>query len=175
MKDEVERRFFTTSTAWQDLIDPQLDRFIVQAYPDELQAEGEFGRIRDTLLPDGTHVFEIGRKLEAQGFNTPEDEQETLQAEAERLFRAAGLNTLRKWRSFLPLGPGVTVMIDRFTHIRGDRVDDLVISEIEFSGAAVATAADFEPPVWIGVEITGRHEWSNVNLCRRGIPLRPAA
>jgi len=133
------------------------------------------GRIRDTLLPDGTHVFEIGRKLEAQGFNTPENEQETLQATAERLFRAAGLNTLRKWRSFLSLQDGITVMIDRFTHIRGDRVEDLVISEIEFEERVAALAADFEPPLWIGREITGDHRWSNFALCREGIPLRAEA
>lgn len=175
---ETERRFLTVNPIWRGMIDPSLNQMIRQAYPDSLQAPGEFNRIRETLMPDGKMVYEFGKKLEACGISTPEAERKAAEAEAERHFAEADKNWLYKGRGFYKPLPGVTFMCDEFKTIRGKRAVRqpggtlLTITEIEFTGDAAATAADYTPPSWVGREITGQHQWSNYSLCREGIPTR---
>jgi CYTH domain-containing protein len=44
----------------------------------------------------------------------------------------------------------------------------LVIAEVEFASAP--SSASFEPPSWIGIELTGDPGYANKNLATRGIP-----
>jgi len=166
--DEVERRFLTRSDHWKTLTNERRKRFIRQAYPDSLQQDGVFARVRSSLFPSGEIKYERGDKGVMTGLKTPEDEWGVDKEAFERLMSEAGIQNLRKWRWEISQD-GITFEVDQFTHIRNQR-SDLVITEIEFTGDdAVDKARAFSPPEWVGEEITGLHQWSNFGLCMNAV------
>lgn len=50
-------------------------------------------------------------------------------------------------------------------------LDGLVVAEVEFASLAEADA--FEPPAWLGRDVTGERGWSNAALAADGRPDRP--
>ena len=48
------------------------------------------------------------------------------------------------------------------------RLEGLTTAEIEFGSEA--DADEFEPPAWLGEEVTGDKRFANQNLVRAGIP-----
>ena len=52
--------------------------------------------------------------------------------------------------------------------VYGGQLDGLCTAEAEF--ATEDDAAAFEPPPWLGEELTGRVEWTNAALARAGRP-----
>jgi len=163
---EIERRFLSPAEIWQGSADKANKLFICQGYPDSLQKDDGTGRVRSTLQPDGSILFEQTVKGVMIGLSTPEDEYEVQKSTFTQLMQEAGIQNLKKWRWPI-LWEGVEFVVDQFTHIRNDR-SDLVIAEIEFLSEAGARA--FTPPTWIGREITGEHQWSNYSLCTAGEP-----
>jgi adenylate cyclase len=73
---------------------------------------------------------------------------------------------LRKRRHLVPLQGGLEAEVDVFE----GALAGLVTAEVEFEAAA--TSRDFEPPSWLGEEITGDSRYANQTLARDG---RPAA
>jgi CYTH domain-containing protein len=168
---EIERRFLTVADDWRTVADRKPKLFIEQCYPDSLQKDGVFGRVRSTLHPDGRLEYKRGDKESADGLKTPEDEWSVTELAFSQMKLAAGEKHLRKWRWMIDEGEP-KIMVDQFTHIRNDRCD-FVITEIEFSGDdAEARALAYTPPSWVGREISGNHHWSNYAMCTRGIHAR---
>jgi CYTH domain-containing protein len=165
---EIERRFLTPSNAWPSYVDPDLKIFIKQAYPNSLQKDGEFGRVRSSWNPASEiTVYEECFKGISIDLKTPETEWVIDQVRFDAQLLEAGSQSLDKWRWLIEF-EGSEFAVDQFTHIRHDRTD-LVITEIEFANTQDAIA--FQPPSWLGREITGNHKWSNFGLCMQGEPL----
>lgn len=62
---------------------------------------------------------------------------------------------------------GRTVEVDVY---RGAHAG-LIVAEVEF--ATVAASEGFEPPAWLGTEVTGDERWSNAALAAHGRPADP--
>jgi CYTH domain-containing protein len=71
---------------------------------------------------------------------------------------------LTKRRLVIPLERGLEVEIDVF---KGD-LKGLLIAEVEFESEA--ESEEFEPPDWLGDEITGDKRYSGQSLARDGAP-----
>jgi adenylate cyclase len=70
---------------------------------------------------------------------------------------------VEKTRSLVPVGDHVAE-VDVFA----GRLAGLVIAEVEF--ASLAASAAFEPPDWMGEEITEDRRYLNSELARHGLP-----
>ena len=84
--------------------------------------------------------------------------------EAEQLWSHTAGRSLSKTRHHVALADGTGVDLDRYH----GTLEGLVTVEVEFPD--VASAECFAPPAWFGTEVTGRTEWSNATLARRGRP-----
>lgn len=63
---------------------------------------------------------------------------------------------------------GSTVEVDVYR----DAHTGLIVAEVEF--ATVAASERFEPPAWLGTEVTGDERWANRSLALSGsVPERP--
>jgi adenylate cyclase len=69
-----------------------------------------------------------------------------------------------KTRHLVPLAGGLTAEVDEFH----EGLDGLWTAEVEFSSEAAA--ARFDPPAWLGREITGDRRYANRELATRGRP-----
>ena len=69
-----------------------------------------------------------------------------------------------KTRYLVPLGSDLVVELDVYA---GD-LDGLLTAEIEFPSEQASAA--FEPPGWLGPEITGDERYANQSLALRGPP-----
>jgi len=52
--------------------------------------------------------------------------------------------------------------------VYGGSLEGLITAEIEFDSEQISES--FEPPGWIGAEVTGETGYTNKNLATRGIP-----
>jgi len=75
---------------------------------------------------------------------------------------------LRKTRYLVPLGEGLEAEVDVYA---GDLVG-LVTAEVEFGFER--QSRDFQPPSWLGEEVTGDRRYSNRSLALAGAPPKPA-
>jgi adenylate cyclase len=62
---------------------------------------------------------------------------------------------------------GTTIEVDVFA----DELDGLALAEIEFPSEEASDA--FEPPGWLGRELTGERDYSNEHLAEYGMPEEP--
>jgi len=166
MTVEIERRFLTTTQDWREKVIYMSEALITQCYPPELQAEGTFVRIRQTK-GDKFTLYEKGVKGISDGLSCSEEEVRISKGDADHFFSNCYNRVLSKLRqnSFYQ---GFILHIDQFLEIRGEEAS-LVVIEIEFS--TLDEARNYVPPKWLGHEITGKHKWSNFELCVNGIPL----
>ena len=72
---------------------------------------------------------------------------------------------LRKTRRRVPLGDGLVAEIDRYD----DELAGLVVAEVEFP--SLEASRGFEPPSWLGSEVTGDPAYANQALAREGLRL----
>jgi CYTH domain-containing protein/CHAD domain-containing protein len=72
---------------------------------------------------------------------------------------------LRKTRYLVPLGHGLEAEVDVY---EGD-LAGLVTAEVEFGFER--QSRDFQPPAWLGREVTGDRRYANQSLAREGVPL----
>ncbi len=70
---------------------------------------------------------------------------------------------IAKVRYCVPTEPG-EIEVD----VYGGVLQGLITAEIEFGSEA--GAASFEPPDWIGEEVTGHPDYANSSLATRGLP-----
>ena len=71
---------------------------------------------------------------------------------------------LIKTRTLVPLEQGLVAEVDVFE----DELQGLLLGEVEFASAA--QAGGFEPPGWLGSEITGQGPYAGQSLALHGLP-----
>jgi len=162
---EIERRFLPTTLDWKKEAEWVKSKLIFQCYPTALQEKDKFVRIRETVDENRTS-YELCIKGPSDGLSCSEDEIAISESEAREYFLNCDKRMLTKLRHVL-CWKGVFIEVDQFQKIRCEDTK-LVICEIEFE--TVNEAKAFEPPAWLGKEITGLHHWSNFDLCLNGIP-----
>jgi CYTH domain-containing protein len=149
---EVERKFLVPDTP--DLDDTESDE-IEQGY----LAIGADGEVR--LRRKGEKLVLTAKR--GAGISRDEAEVELDPEVFERLWALTEGRRLHKRRHVIPQGD-LTVELDVY---EGD-LEGLVVAEIEFDSED--DAGRFEPPDWIGEEVTGDERYLNETLATRGAP-----
>jgi CYTH domain-containing protein len=96
-----------------------------------------------------------------------EEEIEIEPERFERLWTLTEGRRIEKTRYEVPAGDGLTIELDVYA---GD-LDGLLTAEIEFPSEQASAA--FEPPGWLGAEVTGDERYANQSLALRGPPPPP--
>jgi adenylate cyclase len=153
---EIERKFLLTGELPDDL-----DR-----YPSEEISQGYVA-----VADDGTEV-----RVRARGGDYTltvksgpsrarvEEEIEIDERRFESLWELTADRRIEKRRYLIPAGDQLWIELDIYT----GELDGLVTAEIEFDSEGQAEA--FDPPPWIGREVTGDAGYSNQSLAAHGRP-----
>jgi CYTH domain-containing protein len=149
---EVERKFLVPDTP--DLYETESDE-IEQGY----LAIGADGEVR--LRRKGEKLVLTAKR--GAGISRDEAEVELDPEVFERLWPLTEGRRLHKRRHVIPHGDRI-VELDVY---EGD-LEGLVVAEIEFDSED--DAGRFEPPDWIGEEVTGDERYLNETLATRGAP-----
>jgi adenylate cyclase len=149
---EVERKFLVTDLP---AIDAAAGDEIDQGY----LATGTDGEVR-LRRKAGRHLLTAKR---GSGLAREEAEIEIDEQRFEELWPLTAGRRLRKRRHALP-NDDLTIEIDVYA---GD-LDGLVVAEIEFSSEEDARA--FDPPDWLGEEVTWDRRYLNETLATEGRP-----
>jgi adenylate cyclase len=149
---EVERKFLVSEPP--DLGGAESDE-IEQGY----LAVGSDGEVR--LRRKGEKLLLTAKR--GAGISRDEAEVELEVDAFERLWPLTEGRRLHKRRYVIPHGD-LEFEVDVY---EGD-LEGLVVAEVEFASEAQARA--FEPPDWIGAEVTGDERYLNETLATRGRP-----
>jgi adenylate cyclase len=149
---EVERKFLVSDP-------PELDATESDEIEQGYLAIGADGEVR--LRRKGErHVLTAKR---GSGLSRDEGEVELDREAFERLWPLTEGRRLHKRRHVVPLGD-LKIELDVY---EGD-LEGLVVAEIEFGSEDEARR--FEPPEWIGEEVTGDERYLNETLAAEGPP-----
>lgn len=149
---EVERKFLVSEPP--DLGEADSDE-IEQGY----LAIGSDGEVR--LRRKGQKLVLTAKR--GSGLSREEAEIDLDRTAFERLWPLTEGRRLHKRRHLIPQGE-LTIELDVY---EGD-LEGLIVGEIEFDSEEQARA--FEPPGWIGEEVTGDERYLNETLATRGPP-----
>jgi adenylate cyclase len=149
---EVERKFLVTDPP---AIDAAAGDEIDQGY----LATGSDGEVR-LRRKGGRHLLTAKR---GSGLAREEGEIEIERERFDELWPLTAGRRLHKRRHALPHDE-LTIEIDVYT----GELDGLVVAEIEFSSEEDARA--FDPPDWLGEEVTGDRRYLNETLATEGRP-----
>jgi adenylate cyclase len=149
---EVERKFLVPDPP--DLDGTEWDE-IEQGY----LAIGAEGEVR--LRRKGERLLLTAKR--GSGISRDEAEVELDRNAFERLWPLTEGRRLHKRRHLIPHG-GLEIEVDVYE----GELEGLVVAEIEF--ASEDEARRFEPPEWIGEEVTGDERYLNETLATRGAP-----
>lgn len=149
---EVERKFLITDPP---PLEDSESRPIEQGY----LASGESGEVR--LRRDGER--QLLTVKQGAGLSREEAEVGVSPEQFDALWPLTEGRRLTKRRHVLPHG-GLRIEID----VYGGGLSGLVVAEVEFADEAEARA--FDPPAWLGEEVTGDAGYANESLAERGIP-----
>lgn len=147
-------------------------KFVLDTPPDGLAAH-ESQRFEQGYLaidPAGAEVRvrrKDGKKsvmTVKTGIGLVRGEEEWEIANFDALWPLTGGRVVLKTRYFVPLDGGLTAEVDVYD---GD-LDGLVTAEVEFASEEAALA--FEPPAWIGRDVTEDKRYGNRVLAVEGIP-----
>jgi adenylate cyclase len=153
---EIERKFLVTGELPDDL----------DQHPSEEISQGYLA-----VADDGTEV-----RVRARGddymltvksgpaHTRVEEEIEIDERRFESLWPLTAGRRIEKRRYLIPACDQLSVELD----VYAGELDGLVTAEIEFDSAAQAEA--FEPPPWIGSDVTGDGGYSNQSLAAHGRP-----
>jgi adenylate cyclase len=153
---EIERKFLVDGEVPLDLDD----------HPSESIRQGYI-----SIDPDGTEV-----RLRAKGGKHTlgvksgpsrtrvEEEIEVDQRCFEALWPLTESRRIEKRRYVTPAGDDLEIELD----IYGGELSGLMTAEVEFQSDAEAD--EFQPPAWLGTDVTGDARYSNQSLARRGRP-----
>jgi adenylate cyclase len=154
--EEIERKFLVTGELPDDL----------DQYPSEEISQGYLA-----VADDGTEV-----RLRARGGDYTltvksgpartrvEEEIEIDERRFESLWALTAGRRIAKRRYLIPAGEQLSIELD----VYAGELDGLVTAEIEFDSEDQAEA--FEPPPWIGRDVTGHGAYSNQSLAAHGQP-----
>jgi adenylate cyclase len=152
---EVERKFLVPDPP--DLADTQADE-IEQGYL-SIGAEGEV-RVRRK----GEQLVLTAKR--GEGLSRQEAEIELDRERLDELWPLTEGRRLHKRRHVVPHGD-LKIEVDVYE----GELEGLVVAEIEFSSEDEARG--FEPPGWLGDEVTGDHRYLNETLAAEGPPAGP--
>ena len=123
------------------------------------------------IADDGTEVRvrrRAGRAVltvKSGGGRTRVEEELEIEPERfERLWPLTEGRRIEKTRYEIDGGAGVTIELD----VYAGALDGLVVAEVEFESEGAADA--FEPPAWLGREVTDDPRYKNQRLALDGVP-----
>jgi adenylate cyclase len=149
---EVERKFLVDQA-------PELDGGEAEEIDQGYLATGTDGEVR--LRRKGERLLLTAKR--GAGLSRDEAEVELDRDAFDRLWPLTEERRLHKRRHVLPQGD-LEIEVD----VYADELDGLVVAEIEFPSEDAARA--FEPPEWLGEEITGDERYLNETLATQGPP-----
>jgi adenylate cyclase len=149
---EVERKFLVTEL-------PKLDGTEADEIDQGYLAIGEDGEVR--LRRKGERLLLTAKR--GAGLAREEGEVELGREAFDRLWPLTEGRRLHKRRHVLP-HEGLKIEVD----VYAGELDGLVIAEIEFGSEEEARA--FEPPGWLGEDVTGDSRYLNETLATEGAP-----
>jgi adenylate cyclase len=153
---EIERKFLVTGELPHDLDQyPAVE--ISQGYV-AVADDGTEVRVR---ARGGDHTLTV---KSGPSRVRAEEEIEIDERRFESLWALTAGRRLEKRRYLIPAGDQLSIELD----VYAGELDGLVTAEIEFDSAEQAKA--FEPPPWIGSEVTGERGYSNQSLAAHGRP-----
>jgi CYTH domain-containing protein/CHAD domain-containing protein len=147
-------------------------KFLPPTLPARANGAAEIAIEQGYLAVDGETEVRLRRAGDALrltvkhggGESREEVEIELTAGQFAALWPLAAERSLRKTRLLVPLGAGLTAEIDRY---EGD-LAGLLVAEVEFPSEQASRA--WEPPGWIGREITGDRAYANQTLAVDGVP-----
>ena len=149
---EVERKFLVSAP-------PGLDATEADEIEQGYLAIGSDGEVR--VRRKGERLLLTAKR--GFGLSREEAEVELDRESFDELWRLTDGRRLRKRRHVLPLGD-LRVEVD----VYGGDLEGLMVAEIEFASEEEAKA--FDPPGWLGEEVTGDHRYLNETLATAGAP-----
>jgi adenylate cyclase len=149
---EVERKFLVP-------VAPDLDAAAGDEIEQGYLAIGSDGEVRVRRM--GEMLLLTAKR--GAGLSRQEAEVELDRAGFDELWSLTEGRRLRKRRHVMPHGE-LRIEIDVYA---GD-LEGLVVAEIEFASEEDANA--FDPPGWLGEEVTGDHRYLNETLATAGTP-----
>jgi adenylate cyclase len=149
---EVERKFLVHEP-------PDLDGTAAEEIDQGYLAIGSDGEVR--LRRKGGRLLLTAKR--GEGLARDEAEVELDTDAFDRLWPLTEGRRLHKRRHLLPHGD-LKIEVD----VYAGELDGLVVAEIEFSSEEDALA--FEPPEWLGDDVTGDPRYLNETLATRGAP-----
>jgi CYTH domain-containing protein/CHAD domain-containing protein len=155
MASEIERKFVLEE------MPPEAARAPATAIEQGYLAVDEAVEVR-LRRSDGERLLTAKR---GHGESREEVEVELYGEQFEALWPLTEGRRLRKTRSRVPLGDGLTAEVDRY---HGD-LDGLLVAEVEFPSAEASH--EFQPPPWLGREVTGERRYANQALALDGLRL----
>jgi CYTH domain-containing protein len=152
---EIERKFLVSG------LPGDLDRHpasaIRQGYL-AIEPNGTEARVRDR---DGRSVLTVKQG----GGRTRVEVEVPIEAGAfERLWPLTEGRRIEKTRHLVPAGDGLVIELD----VYGGALEGLVVAEVEFPTEAAADA--FDPPPWLGADVTADERYKNHRLAVDGAP-----
>jgi CYTH domain-containing protein len=154
MADEIERKFLLAAPP------PDLDRHPSVRIQQGYLAIGDDAEVR--VRRRGARSFLTVKSR--GGRRRVEEEIELDGARFARLWPLTEGRRVTKTRTLVPAGDGRTVEVDVYE----GALDGLVVAEVEFASEEAADA--FEPPAWLGREITDDARYANQALALEGLP-----
>jgi adenylate cyclase len=149
---EVERKFLVPAS-------PELDGTESDEIDQGYLAIGEDGEVR--LRRKGERLFLTAKR--GTGLSREEAEVEVDREAFDRLWPLTEGRRLHKRRHVIPHGE-FSIELDVYA---GD-LQGLIVAEIEFPSEDEAKG--FDPPDWLGEEVTGDARYLNETLATHGIP-----
>jgi CYTH domain-containing protein len=149
---EVERKFLVSEP-------PALDATQADEIEQGYLAIGSDGEVR--IRRKGDKLLLTAKR--GSGLSRQEAEVELDHESFDELWELTEGRRLQKRRHVIPHGD-LKVEVD----VYGGDLEGLVVAEIEFRSEDDARA--FEPPDWLGEEVTGDHRYLNETLATAGVP-----
>ncbi|MGE5857344.1 MAG: adenylate cyclase [Solirubrobacterales bacterium] len=149
---EVERKFLVSDP-------PDLDGTDADEIEQGYLAIGAAGEVR--LRRKGARLLLTAKR--GSGLSRQEAEIELERSQFDELWALTEGRRLHKRRHLIPQGD-LNIEVDVYA---GD-LAGLVVAEIEF--ASEDSAREFEPPPWLGEEVTGDRRYLNETLATEGAP-----
>jgi CYTH domain-containing protein len=151
---EIERKFLVDGNVPFDLGDHPCDR-ISQGYI-SIDPDGTEVRLR---AMDGQLLLGV---KSGPARTRVEEELEIDEFCFESLWRLTEGRRIEKWRFVVPADGHLEIEVDVYD---GD-LKGLMTAEVEFPSEREAD--EFEPPSWLGTDVTGDRAYSNQSLATRG-------
>ena len=149
---EVERKFLVREP-------PELDEAEADQIDQGYLAIGSDSEVR--LRRKGDRLLLTAKR--GSGLSREESEVELEHEAFERLWPLTDGRRLHKRRHVVPHGD-LAIEVDVYA---GD-LDGLIVAEVEFDSEEAARG--FEPPDWLGQEVTGDARYLNETLATAGVP-----